>query len=93
MKITQHSLSLPSDSFSGNNRRRKGIEEKLSYIFSQTIRQTINFLVGSSEPKIWQTQTKTGDLIWHIYDPITGKTEQFISDQDVRIWIEKQYYR
>ncbi|MEB3282749.1 MAG: hypothetical protein VKK42_27905 [Lyngbya sp.] len=92
MKINQSSLSLRSNLFSENRQNKNKIEEIFSPVYSKIFQKILNFLVGSSEPKIWQYQTKSGDVIWHIYDPRTGKTEQFISDQDVRVWIENQYY-
>lgn len=89
MKINQNSVSLSSDSWvSGRLEFEEGLAEKLARL-SQNI---IRFLTKGSEPKIWQTQTRDGEYFWHIYDPKTGKTEDFISEQEVRTWIDQQYY-
>jgi len=93
MKITQVLLAFPSDTCSKRQDKLNKIETQLSQTFSQIFQQIIHFLTNNSEPRIWQTQTRKGDLIWHIYDPKTGQSEQFTCEQDVRIWIEKQYYR
>lgn len=93
MKITQVLLAIPSDTCSQHQHKSNKIETKLSQTFYHIVQYIIRFLANNSEPHIWQTQTRKGELIWHIYDPKTGQSEQFSCEQDVRIWIEKQYYR
>jgi hypothetical protein len=93
MKITQVLLAFPSDTSSKRQDHSHKIKTQLSQTFSQIFQYIIRFLANNSEPRIWQTKTRKEDLIWHIYDPKTGQTEQFTCEQDVRIWIEKQYYR
>lgn len=89
MKINQNSVSLHSDAWVSDRLEfEEGLAEKLAR-FSQKM---IHFLTKGSEPKIWQTQTKDGEYLWHIYDPKTGKTEDFICEQEVRTWIDQQYY-
>ncbi|MEL7035173.1 MAG: hypothetical protein AAFO04_06080 [Cyanobacteria bacterium J06592_8] len=89
MKINQNSVSLHSDAWvSGRLEFEEGLAEKLVHLSYQMIQ----FLTTGSEPKIWQTQTQDGEYLWHIYNPKTGKTEDFISEQEVRTWIDQQYY-
>ncbi|EAW36895.1 hypothetical protein [Lyngbya sp. PCC 8106] len=93
MKITQVLLAIPSDTCSQHQHKSNKAERQISQTFSRFFQKIIRFLANNSEPRIWQTKTRKGDLIWHIYDPKTGQSEHFSSEQDVRIWIEKQYYR
>lgn len=41
-----------------------------------------------AEPEIWQTADRTGNLWWHVYDPITGQTADLESEEAVQIWLD-----
>jgi hypothetical protein len=62
---------------------------------AQTLKQigdrTMRFFTGQTEPRIWQ-RTRHGQPTWFAHDPITNRTRQFTSEQDVRLWLEKRYY-
>ena len=45
------------------------------------------------EPKIWQKRDRYGNLYWVVYDPTTGHSSCFSSEQEVRVWLEQRYYR
>ena len=45
------------------------------------------------EPKIWQKRDRYGNFYWVVYDPTTGHSSYFSSEQEVRIWLEQRYYR
>lgn len=53
----------------------------------------IEFLETSSELYITQIQDKTGQTQWKAFDPITGQSAQFDSEEDVRVWVEERYYQ
>jgi hypothetical protein len=42
------------------------------------------------EPEIWQTLGRDGTLWWHVYDPMTGRTADLESEEEVRIWLEER---
>jgi hypothetical protein len=44
-----------------------------------------------TEPHIWKTRSH-GHILWHTYDPDTGESADFASEDEVRIWIENRYY-
>ena len=90
MKINQSSVFLESVSFPY---ARENFQQKLARKTARIFQNVIEYLAGNSEPKISQIPTRDGNSIWQIYDPKTGKTEEFIGEEDVRIWIEQQYYR
>lgn len=45
------------------------------------------------EPKIWEKRDRSGNVFYKVYDPITGISNQFSSDLEVRIWLEERYRR
>lgn len=53
--------------------------------------RAMRFFAGQTEPRIWQ-RTRQGQPTWFAHDPITNRTRQFSSEQDVRLWLEKRYY-
>lgn len=50
-------------------------------------------LIGTNELQIWQKTDSPGDIYWKIYDPVTGRTNYFCSEAEVRIWLEQCCYR
>ncbi|MDX2216406.1 MAG: hypothetical protein SFY66_24290 [Oculatellaceae cyanobacterium bins.114] len=53
--------------------------------------QLLAFLSHGSELQIWQTQNRSGEAWWNVYDPITQQTVRLLSEMEVRIWIEQRY--
>ncbi|GAB4309695.1 hypothetical protein H6G11_15330 [Cyanobacterium aponinum FACHB-4101] len=65
----------------------------LSQTFVKYLRQRISqYLNSSPEPRVWQSKTPQGKVIWHIYHPKTSQTGHFTSEQEARIWIKEQSY-
>ncbi|MGF1518077.1 MAG: hypothetical protein ACFCVB_09775 [Nodosilinea sp.] len=64
---------------------------KPSGVLKQLGDRAMRFFTGQTEPRIWQ-RTRQGQLTWFAHDPITNRTRQFSSEQDVRLWLEKRYY-
>lgn len=53
--------------------------------------KTMRFFTGQAEPRIWQ-RTRQGQAIWYAHDPMTNRTRQFATEQEVRHWLETRYY-
>jgi hypothetical protein len=54
----------------------------------------VKFIVSSSELQVWQETDRHGQTFcWHAYDPATGHSACFGSEDEVRMWIEQSYYR
>ncbi|VXD23526.1 hypothetical protein [Planktothrix paucivesiculata] len=51
----------------------------------------MNAFASPTEPKIWQKKDADGNMIWQIYDPVTGYKARFDTEQEIRIWLEKRY--
>lgn len=50
-------------------------------------------LTASPEPEIWQSVDRSKRLWWHVYDPKTGKTTDWETEEEVRIWLEERIHR
>ena len=44
-----------------------------------------------SELEVRETYDRSGNLWWYVYDPKTGRSAWLDSEDEVRIWIEKNY--
>lgn len=51
----------------------------------------VRFLETSSEPQVWTTEDKNHQTQWNVFDPVTGQSAQFNSEEDVRVWLEERY--
>lgn len=51
----------------------------------------LNFLSGDTDIRVRQTSDELGNCHWDVYDPSTGKSASFASEQEVRIWLDQRY--
>ena len=49
-------------------------------------------LCEPSAPQVWQSIDRDGHTWWHVYDPITGRTADLESEEEVGIWLEQRPY-
>lgn len=49
-------------------------------------------VVHRNEPRIEQKHDNDGNLYWQAYDFATNKSYTFISENDVRVWLENRYH-
>jgi hypothetical protein len=49
-------------------------------------------LSNHSEPQVWQSFDRDGHTWWHVYDPITGRTANLDSEEEVCMWLEERPY-
>lgn len=53
----------------------------------------LTWMYSSSELQVWHESDCKGRIsCWHAYDPITGRSACFGSEEEIRIWIEQSYY-
>lgn len=53
----------------------------------------LTWMYSSSEIQVWQESDCYGcTYCWHAYDPMTGRSVCFGSEEEIRIWIEQSYY-
>lgn len=46
----------------------------------------------SFEPTVTQKRDRHGNLCWYIYNPATGETNVFTSEQDARAYLENRHH-
>ncbi|HEY9738675.1 MAG TPA: hypothetical protein V6D06_20420 [Trichocoleus sp.] len=51
----------------------------------------VDFLTNGSSLRVW-TRQRNGHMIWHVYDPMTERRQQFSSEAELRSWLENRYY-
>jgi YD repeat-containing protein len=49
------------------------------------------FTSVSDELRIWQERDRLGNVWWYVYDPMSRRSIQFPSEQEVRRWLEKRF--
>lgn len=49
-------------------------------------------LIPSREPRILRLVDRNGNPYWYVYDPTTQQAIHFISEVEVRKWLEQRYY-
>ncbi len=55
-------------------------------------RQRLSAWQAPRQPRIWQSRDWRGETLWYVYDPQSGQTSIFCSEQEVRIWLEAHSY-
>lgn len=49
-------------------------------------------LTPNAEPRIVQKQEPDGNEYYQVYDPVTGHSKTFGSEQETRIWLDRRFY-
>ncbi|MGB3788395.1 MAG: hypothetical protein WA949_10315 [Phormidesmis sp.] len=63
----------------------------LKTVLQQMSRDLIDFLTGQSAMSIRAQQQPTGELNWIVYDPSTSTRSTFLSESEMRIWLENRH--
>jgi hypothetical protein len=59
----------------------------------QRIQQFLaQYLLAKPELKAWRTVDRTGQVFWHVHDPLQNISKCFDSEAKAAAWIEKRYY-
>ncbi|MBW4678693.1 MAG: hypothetical protein KME19_01075 [Microcoleus vaginatus WJT46-NPBG5] len=70
----------------------KNASTSFSFIFKTFIQRLAVWLTSSHDLQVWKTSERNGEMSWHAYDPITGRSICGASDAEMREWIERRYY-
>lgn len=49
-------------------------------------------LMNRSEPRITQKRDRWGNTYYQVYDPVSGFSSAFHTEEEVRIWLDRRYY-
>ncbi|MBG1267831.1 hypothetical protein [Nostoc sp. WHI] len=62
--------------------------------FQKVWQHFIIWMNSGSDLQVWQESDRYGyTSCWHAYDPMTGRSACFGSEEEMRIWIDQCYYR
>ncbi|MBW4555667.1 MAG: hypothetical protein KME59_06975 [Trichormus sp. ATA11-4-KO1] len=60
--------------------------------FQRVWQSLVTALSTSNELQVWQKSDRFGHIFWQAYNPATGCSACFGSEEEIRVWIEMQYY-
>ncbi|GAB4462772.1 MAG: hypothetical protein OHK0037_14230 [Elainellaceae cyanobacterium] len=83
--------TLSSEAVSTNlsNHRNRGFFALFNNAFCAIART----LIVRNEIKVSVEKLRSGEQIWHVYDPLIGRTESFVSEEEALCWIEGNIQR
>lgn len=53
----------------------------------------VKVLTTDGQPKVYMKRNSLGEAYWQVYDPRTCHSVYLGSEQEVRIWLDKRFYR
>lgn len=59
----------------------------------QLAKSFVRSIANSSEPRISKKVDRNGNLYYKVYDPTSGASAVFSTEQEIRIWIDQRYYQ
>jgi len=65
----------------------------ISTLLSRLWRPILEILSRCAELKVWEKTDRQGNHYWQGYDPQHGQHISFGTEDEIRMWIEQQYYR
>ncbi|HEY9635511.1 MAG TPA: hypothetical protein V6D14_19060 [Coleofasciculaceae cyanobacterium] len=71
----------------------KAIKPKLITLLNRLLQGLVESMLSSHELRIWQTDDRLGNKIWHAYDPAIDKSISVESEAEIRAWIDNRYYQ
>lgn len=71
---------------------RKSSVARLVTLFSQTGLFLQKALKRMDEPRISQVRTRSGELLWHVYDPLSRQSVVLGSETEIRTWLEQRFH-
>jgi len=69
--------------------QRRHLSAKLNDIWQHAL----SYLCIAAEPRVWHTEDSLGRTAWSAYDPMTGRSIEQVSVQDLRVWLEERHYQ
>lgn len=92
MKLLNWQNAQPSALKSAAIKLEKWQDELLRPYLEKTWKALRQALFTASELQVWSQHDASGNITWHAFDPITGQAVHNLTEAEMRIWIEQQYY-
>lgn len=67
-------------------------KNKLAEGFRFGLKQLVQVLSPSQEPRIQARSSQDGQTLFDAYDPVTQQRIRGVSEADLRAWLEQRYY-
>lgn len=81
-------LEFPSH-LTPKNRPHRSLKTQLNDLWQSIIAS----LSTSSEPHVWLTKDGAGHTVWNAYDPVTQRSIEQVSANELRAWLEDRHYQ
>jgi hypothetical protein len=70
---------------------RKSLRLSIQKLWQSFCLRVYNYLASAQELKVWQTRDRKGNVWWSAYNPRTQQSIHYLSEDEMRIWIEQHY--
>lgn len=59
--------------------------------FDRLLQSLLNTLGGRSEIRISEKRDRAGNSYFQVFDPVSGTSQRFGSEHEVRVWLDQRY--
>lgn len=73
-------------------RAASGTSASTTSIWNRFWDGVFKLLAPNQEPKIIQKHEPSGNSYYQVYDPVTGSSKTFSSEQETRVWLDRRFY-
>ncbi|MEO0408565.1 MAG: hypothetical protein AAF289_14555 [Cyanobacteria bacterium P01_A01_bin.135] len=67
------------------------LKARLAAVLSGIKNAIFSLVDTNQEPRIIAIRDRSGQLQWRVYDPVSGYTGTFASEDAVRVWLDQRY--
>lgn len=71
---------------------RRSASASQGSIWSRLWNGLFQLLMPKTEPRIVQKCEPNGNEYYQVYDPVTGNSKTFGSEEETRIWLDRRFY-
>ncbi|MBF2049418.1 MAG: hypothetical protein EDM05_040795 [Leptolyngbya sp. IPPAS B-1204] len=75
------------------NTASKALSLKLKTRLNHIWQSLVAYFSTSTEPHVWRSEDSNGQVVWHAYDPVTNRSVQQASMDEMRVWLEERHYQ
>ena len=90
--VNLSSSTAASPNSSSHCTTQKKILSSIVLLFSQAGAFLQKALQQMDEPRISQVRTRTGSLLWHVYDPLSRRSVVLGSEAEVCTWLDQRFH-
>jgi hypothetical protein len=91
LKLGTYQLSRGPDRSNGQPSDNPSWIQNLRSRFWQGLKGIAAFLSQPEELQIRQRHTRSGELVWDVYDPQAGRSASFTTEEELMAWLDNRY--